>query len=171
VAFSPTDADNGYPDGYPHVKKFIPSDRGQDFWGGGDTNIPLYRFAEAYLILAEAQNELGNPGAAAAAVNVIRARARQGTGSESRAEPADVGALDQTSMRDLIYQERSWELSYELKRWFDMVQRGESYFISQFLERDPIAAQLGNLDANHMRLPIPAEEIQKNPALTQNPGY
>ena len=74
-------------------------------------------------------------------------------------------------MRDLIYQERSWELSYELKRWFDMIQRGESYFISQFLERDPLAAQLGNLDANHMRLPIPGEEIQKNPALTQNPGY
>jgi hypothetical protein len=171
VAFSPTDADNGFPDGYPHVKKYTPSDRGQDFWGGGDTNIPLYRFAEAYLILAEAENELGNAGAAAQAVNSIRARARQGTGGENRAEPADVGALDQSSMRDLIYQERSWELAYETKRWFDMVQRGESYFISQFLARDPLAAQLGNLDANHMRLPIPAEEIQKNPALTQNPGY
>jgi hypothetical protein len=171
VAFSPTNAENGFPDGYPHVKKYIPTDRGQDFWGGGDTNIPLYRFAEAYLILAEAQNELGNAGAAAQAVNMVRARARQGTGSESRAEPADIGALGQAAMRDAIYQERSWELSYELKRWFDMVQRGDAYFISQFEARDPLAAQLGNLNAAHMRLPIPAEEIQKNPAITQNPGY
>jgi hypothetical protein len=171
VAFTPTDPEYGFPDGYPHVKKYIPSDRGLDFWGGGDVNIPLYRYAEAYLILAEAQNELGNAAAAAQAVNVLRARARQGTGSENRAEPADLGALDPASMRDAIYQERSWELSYELKRWFDLVQRGPEYFIAQFQEFDPLAAQLGNLVPARMRLPIPAEEIQKNQALTQNPGY
>ncbi|NIP82232.1 MAG: RagB/SusD family nutrient uptake outer membrane protein [Gemmatimonadetes bacterium] len=70
-----------------------------------------------------------------------------------------------------MYQERSWELSYELKRWFDLVQRGEDYFISQFQTFDPLAGNLGNLVPSRMRLPIPAEEIQKNPALTQNPGY
>jgi hypothetical protein len=171
VAFTPTDAGNGFPEGYPHVQKFIPTDRGQDFWGGGDVNIPLYRYAEAYLILAEAQNELGNGSGAAQSLNVIRARARQGTGAESRAQPADVGALGQAEMRDVIYQERSWELSYELKRWFDLVQRGESYFLSEFQTWDPLAAQLGNLTPTRMRLPIPAEEIQKNPAITQNPGY
>lgn len=171
VKFTPTNAENGFPDGYPHVRKFIPSDRGQDFWGGGDINIPLYRFAETYLILAEAKNELGQGAAAAQAVNAIRARARQGAGNENRAQPADIGVLSQAAMRDAIYQERSWELSYELKRWFDMVQRGDTYFISQFQARDPLAAQLGNLNPNHMRLPIPAEEIQKNPAITQNPGY
>lgn len=171
VKFSPTDANNGFPGGYPHVKKYIPSDRGQNFWGGGDVNIPLYRLAEAYLFLAEAQNELGNTAAAAQALNTIRARARRGTGSESRTQPADIGAQGQSAMRDIIYQERSWELSYEMKRWFDMVQRGEGYFIAQFQARDPLAAQLGNLTANRMRLPIPAEEIQKNPAIQQNPGY
>ena len=170
VDFTPVDG-MGFSGGYPHVQKYIPSDRGLDFWGGGDVNIPLYRFAEAYLIYAEAENELGNPGVAAGAINTLRARARQGTGSESRAEPADIGALDQAAMRDAIYQERSWELSYELKRWFDLVQRGESYFISQFQANDPLAADLGNLNGNRMYLPIPAEEIQKNPALTQNPGY
>ncbi|HSM04345.1 MAG TPA: RagB/SusD family nutrient uptake outer membrane protein [Longimicrobiales bacterium] len=171
VPFSPAGAGAEFPDGYPHVRKFEPTDRGLDFWGGGDVNIPLYRFAEAYLILAEAENELGNPGAAAQAVNVVRARARQGTGSESRSEPADLPALGQAEMRDAIYQERSWELSFELKRWFDLVQRGETYFVDQFETWDPLAAQLGNLDGIHMRLPIPAEEIQKNPSLTQNPGY
>lgn len=171
IAFTPTDAQFGFPDGYPHVAKYIPSDRGLNFWGGGDVNIPLYRLAEAYLIHAEAENELGNGAEAAASVNVIRARARQGTGSEGRAEPADIGVLDQASMREVIYRERSWELSYELKRWFDLVQRGEDYFISQFQTFDPLAGNLGNLVPSRMRLPIPAEEIQKNPALTQNPGY
>jgi len=169
VKFSPAEAP--YADGYPHVRKYIPTDRGLDFWGGGDVNIPLYRFAEAYLFLAEAENELGNSAAAAQAVNVVRARARQGTGNENRAEPADVTALGQSAMRDAIYQERGWELSYELKRWFDLVQRGETYFVSQFQVNDPLAAQLGNLTATRMRLPIPSEEIQKNPAIQQNPGY
>ncbi len=169
--FSPTDPEYGFPEGYPHVNKYLPSDRGLNFWGGGDVNIPLYRFAEAYLIYAEAQNELGNAAAAAQAVNAVRARARQGTGSESRPEPADLPALGQAAMRDAIYNERSWELSYELKRWFDMVQRGPDYFISQFQLNDPLALMLGNVNATRMYLPIPLEEIQKNPALTQNPGY
>ncbi|MEJ2542342.1 MAG: RagB/SusD family nutrient uptake outer membrane protein, partial [Gemmatimonadota bacterium] len=51
VAFSPAGEGCPYPDGYPHVNKFNPSDRGLDFYGGGDVNIPLYRFAVAYLIL------------------------------------------------------------------------------------------------------------------------
>jgi hypothetical protein len=171
VEFSPTSPEYGFPDGYPHVKKYLPTDRGIDFYGGGDVNIPLYRFAEAYLILAEAHNELGRPAQAVQAINVLRARARQGTGEENRTQPADLTVLGQSALRDAIYQERSWELSYELKRWFDLVQRGESYFVSQFLLNDPLAAQLGNLTGTRMLLPIPAEEIAKNPALEQNPGY
>lgn len=171
IEFSPTDPRFGYPGGYPHVAKYLPTDRGLNFWGGGDVNIPLYRYAEAYLILAEALNELGRTPEAAQAVNVLRARARQGTGSESRAEPADLPALDQASMRDAIYMERAWELSYELKRWFDLVQRGFDYFESQFQTHDPLATTLGNVIPTRMVLPIPAEEIQRNPALVQNPGY
>jgi hypothetical protein len=170
-AFSPTSPQFGFPDGYPHVNKFVPTDRGLDFWGGGDVNIPLYRLAEAYLILAEAHNELGRTAQALQAINVLRARARQGTGDEDRAEPADLRVLGKDGLRDAIYQERSWELSFELKRWFDMVQRGENYFVTEFLANDPLAAELGNLTGTRMRLPIPAEEIAKNPALAQNPGY
>lgn len=171
TAFTPVDFGT-FTGGYPHVRKYIPTDRGRNFWGGGDTNIPLYRYAEAYLLYAEAQNELGNGAEAAAAVNMIRARARGGaSGTENRAEPANIAVLGTTEMKDAIYQERSWELSFELKRWFDLVQRGESYFLSQFATWDPFANNLGNVVASRMRLPIPAEEIQKNPALTQNPGY
>ena len=51
------------------------------------------------------------------------------------------------------------------------MQRGEAYFRAQFQANDKLALTKGNVNATHMRLPIPAEEIQKNPKLTQNPGY
>lgn len=154
-------------EGHPHVWKYRPSDYGQNMWGAGDANFPFYRYADVLLQYAEAQLELGNTAAALDAVNQIRARARNGTGSEARTEPADLTSVT----KDIIYQERSWELAYELDRWFDLVQRGESYFVDQLMTNDPLANNLGYVDAIHMRLPIPAGEIAKNPLLEQNPGY
>src|SRR5438132_1572209 len=75
--------------------KYRPTNNGSD-GGKCDVDIPLYRFAEAILIYAEAQNELGNSGVAVQYVNMIRARARNGTGAENRASPADyTGPLHQ----------------------------------------------------------------------------
>ncbi len=153
--------------GHPHVWKYRSSDYGRNLWGAGDANGPMYRYAEALLLYAEAQYELGNPTEALAALNQVRARARQGTGAENRAQPANLAAIS----KDIIYQERSWELAYELKRWFDLVQRGEAYFSSQLLANDPLSNNMGLVRPTHMRLPIPAEEIAKNPLLVQNPGY
>lgn len=167
VDFTPVNFEGFSTAGHPHVWKYRPSDYGQNMWGAGDANFPFYRYADVLLLYAEAELELGNTATALSAVNQIRARARQGTGSESRAEPADLTTLD----KDILYQERSWELAYELDRWFDLVQRGESYFVSQLLANDPLANNMGNVDATHMRLPIPAEEIAKNELLVQTPGY
>lgn len=157
--------------GYPHVYKYRPSDRGRNFYEGGDVNTPFYRYAEVLLIYAEAQNALGNDAEALRYVNLVRARARNGTGGENRAQPADLAGLGGVALKDAIYQERSWELAFELKRWFDLVQRGEQYFVAQLMKNDPFADELGNVDRTHMRLPIPAEEIQKNPKIEQNPDY
>jgi starch-binding outer membrane protein, SusD/RagB family len=153
--------------GHPHVWKYRPSDHGRNMWGAGDANGPMYRYADVLLMYAEAQFELGNPDAALSALNQVRARARQGTGAESRPQPANLTTIS----KDIIYRERSWELAYELKRWFDLVQRGEAYFTSQLQANDPLSNGMGLVRATHMRLPIPAEEIAKNPLLVQNPGY
>lgn len=167
IDFTPHNFEGFTTVGHPHVWKYRPSDNGQNMWGAGDANGPLYRYAEVLLLYAEAQLELGFPGVALDAVNQVRARARQGTGSESRAQPADLTSIS----KDIIYQERSWELSYELKRWFDLVQRGESYFTSQLMANDPLSNNMGLVKATNMRLPIPAEEIAKNPLIEQNAGY
>ena len=75
--------------------KYRPTNNGSD-GGSGDVDIPLYRYAETLLIYAEAQNELGNSGVAVQYLNMIRARARNGTGAEKRPDPADyVGPMDQ----------------------------------------------------------------------------
>jgi starch-binding outer membrane protein, SusD/RagB family len=167
IDFTPHNFDGYTTRGHPHVWKYRPSDHGRNMWGAGDANGPMYRYADVLLMYAEAQYELGNSTAALAAVNQVRARARQGTGAENRLQPADLTAIS----KDIIYQERSWELSYELKRWFDLVQRGETYFTSQLMSNDPLSNGMGLVRATHMRLPIPAEEIGKNSLLVQNPGY
>jgi hypothetical protein len=138
-------------------------------------DAPLYRYAEAILYYAEAQNELGNTAAAISNLNLIRARARRGTGSESRANPADyTGPASRLAVREAIYMERAWELAFEAKRWFDLVRRDSmepGYWINSLRQHDPNAERLRPLSAHKKRFPIPTAQIVANPSLTQNPGY
>jgi hypothetical protein len=187
--------DSSLADG-PMPWKYKKSDGGATWWLG-DVDVPLYRFAEAILIYAEAQNELGNTGEAVTHLNLIRARARKGTGSENRLEPHDYGTagepLDQASVREAIYMERAWELAFEAKRWFDLVRRdympGEAgYWANSLVTHDSISARqpppdtLDVRDGNRRvtsadalphkrRFPIPQTQIDANPALCQNAGY
>lgn len=153
---------------WPNVDKYRPTNRG--IGGPVDVDYPLYRYAEALLIDAEAQFELGNAPEALRLVNLVRARARQGTGSETRAEPAPLTAVS----RDAIYMERDWELAHEGKRWWDLLRRDAlepGYFEAQLDAHDPETRARGDLSAFRKRYPIPQNEIQLNSALVQNPGY
>lgn len=151
---------------YPHVFKYRPTQTVA--MDNGDVNIPIFRYAEVLLIYAEALNELGAPADAVTYLNQIRARARQGTGDEHRAAPAAYsGEMSQAAVREAIFQERRWELAHEGKRWFDLKRRGVDYFMAQ-IAKDPEATFL---DPNDVFWPVPQEEIDLNPNLTQNPGY
>jgi hypothetical protein len=155
----------------PHVWKYRPSSIDNSL---GDVDIALYRYAEALLFYAEAQNELGNTAEAIRAANLVRARARKGTGAQTRAQPADLTSLSQAGMRDAIYNERNWELDFESKRWFDLVRRDAlepGYFVAQLAAHDPFAVSGGKISAAKMRFPIPQSQIDIDPALKQNPGY
>jgi hypothetical protein len=148
----------------PHVYKYRPTARP----GQQDVNWPVYRYAEVLLIYAEALNEQGQTATALTYVNMLRARARNGTGAEVRATPVDVStALNQADARTAIFAERKWELAYEGKRWFDLVRQGFPIF--QAAESsDPTAT---NIQPTRMLWPIPQAQIDLNPNLTQNPGY
>jgi tetratricopeptide (TPR) repeat protein len=152
----------------PYVFKYRPSQFAD--YNHGDVNAPIYRYAEILLIYAEALNEQGRTGEAVQYLNKIRARARNGaSGGEARAEPADyTGPMSTDAVREAIFQERRWELAHELKRWFDLVRRGEDYFMSEIEAHDP---QSEGLEPTDMRWPIPQTEIDAAGDLGQNPGY
>jgi starch-binding outer membrane protein, SusD/RagB family len=158
----------------PHVWKFRPSTTTNAL---GDVDVALYRYAETLLYYAEAQNELNNTTTAIQAVNQIRARARRGaTGNESRVEPADLPlTLTKQQVRDAIYMERAWELSFEhASRWFDLVRRDSmepGYWEGQLRAHDPQAGSRGPLAAHLKRFPIAQTERDLMPSIEQNPGY
>jgi hypothetical protein len=167
---------------WPNVYKYRPTNGGVG--GPSDTDFPLYRFAEALLVYAEAQNELGNTPEAVTYLNLIRARARKGDGSGpfvEGPEPHDYGtageATTQAAVRDAIYMERNWELAHEGKRWFDLVRRDAlepGYWAASLQNRDPIdpnATLQRDLRSSKMRWPLPLTELDLNPSLRQNTGY
>jgi starch-binding outer membrane protein, SusD/RagB family len=149
----------------PHIYKFRPT---QKPGLNQDVNYPIFRYADVLLMHAEALNEQGQTAAAIGFVNQVRARARQGTGSENRAEPANLATtLTQAQARDAIFYERQIELAFEGKRWFDLVRRGWDVFRTA-LATDPTATDVQQTD---MLLPLPQAQLDLNPALKQNPGY
>jgi len=162
----------------PMPFKYKKSDGGRD-WQLNDVDTPLYRYAEAILIYAEAQNELGNAGVAVDNLNLIRARARKGTGLESRPEPHAYSAaagdvMTKEAVREAIYMERAWEFAFEAKRWWDLVRRDSmepGYWKNSLQTHDPNASKNAPISEHKKRFPIPQGQINANPSLTQNPGY
>jgi hypothetical protein len=140
----------------PHVYKYRPTARP----GQQDVNWPIYRYADVLLMYAEALNEQDQ----------VRARARKGTGAETRSSPADLSpSLGQAAARAAIFDERKWELAYEGKRWFDLVRQGFSAF--QTAEATDPTVIAANIQPSRMVWPVPQAQIDLNPNLTQNPGY
>ena len=109
-----------------------------------------FRLAEMYLIKAEAELELGNSGPALALLNTLRERVFDPD------EP--LGSVD----RDVILQERLFELTGESKRRQDLIRHGKFTDAWSFKVASPATAVL---------MPIPQPQLDANPQLVQNPGY
>jgi hypothetical protein len=123
-------------------------------------NIILFRYAEAVLLLAEAENELGNLTEAQNLLNKIRNRAKL---SNTTAGTKDV-------MRLAIENEYRFEFAFEGKRWLDLKRRGR--FIEVMSKVSDHQKQYGLQMKNYQLLwPIPQEEMDLNTNLKQNEGY
>ena len=153
-------------------------------------NVILLRTADAYLMLAEAYNELGAPDKAVFFLNLVRSRATL--------DGLDEG-LTHDELADAILQERRWEFAGEgAYRLYDLRRTG------RYLETmEALTQQIVELSAEehkqtfvnptdgkktpelsvpfiklskyaqpkHLLLPIPADERIANPKLTQNTGW
>ena len=129
----------------PLIGKYI-DPKGRDMRNHGN-DFFIMRFAEVYLIKAEALNELYGPSPdALAAFNQLRARARKANGT-TRAVPQDINAITRPGVvaskslfRLRIFYERGLEMLGEGQRWFDLVRMqhpdnaSKTMYEYQFLE-------------------------------------
>jgi len=131
-------------------------------------NYSMIRYAEVLLIAAEAAVEIGKNGDAVTYINEVRARARAGgswNNTAPSAVPADITGT--VTVADVL-EERRFELAFECKRWYDIARRrmGGDVFSASGLE-----GAKPNFTEDDYLLPLPADEIERNPNISQNPGY
>lgn len=158
---------NGTPFKIDPVEK-ITTWMGPKFWNltyasdsDGGIDAYVFRYADVLLMLAEAANENNDQSTAITNVNLVRARAGL----------TAMTTATQAQMRTYIIAERAKELVGEGQRRLDMIRWGllVPAVRAAAATEDPYVA--ANIQDFHVRYPIPAVEIQKDPALTQNPGY
>ncbi len=171
-----------------------------DFTTTGGTNFVYLRYADLLLTLAEAANEVYQTDEALAALEEVRFRARDinGNGLEDEDEiyPVKITERDRDLLRDIITEERLTEFTGECDAFYTLRRRDRGY-LEENISNHNILVKL-RYDENEasaspstikyvyyypissveieraMLLPIPADEINRNSAMTsadQNPGY
>ena len=125
-----------------------------------DTDYPMYRLADAYLIYAEAVLR-GGGGSRATALGYVNALRNR----------ASAGAITDAQLTlPFILDERSRELLWEGMRRQDLIRFGLFSNAGVWSWKGGVAA--GKVTESFRDLyPIPANELSANPTLKQNPGY
>jgi hypothetical protein len=125
--------------------------------GGAFINHRVLRYADVILMAAECANETGDGATAAARLEEIRARARNG---DNTILPY-IAFQNQVQMRAAIKHERRIEFGMEFERFYDLVRWGDA---------TSVLGGLGYQQKNRY-FPLPTTAISANPKLVQNPDY
>lgn len=153
-------------------RKWIPTGNLDGYWGEYTRTpyeFPLIRLGDVMLMLAEAYNETGNISGATEMVNKIRARAGM-PGLNSGASWLAVAGKEDMTRR--IRNERAYELLGEGQRYWDLRrwgQLGETVKDATDIFGDLMYQRA--YQQRHELWPIPLVAIERNPNLTQNPGW
>ena len=160
---------------FPSVRKFDDSTRG-DLNDYSDRPYILFRFAEVYLVAAEAAFKGGaTVQDAVTMINVLRIRAALKNNQTPAEYTAAVAAQQITAAQvtlDFILDERSRELFAEDCRWWDL-SRTKTLVDRVKLYNYDVGAAAGVQSFNMLR-PIPQSQIDlvtEGPKYPQNPGY
>lgn len=124
-----------------------------------DTDFPMFRLADVYLMYAEATLRGGNGSAATALQYVNDLRVRAGT------------TVTPSIDLDYVLAERARELFWEGYRRTDLIRYGKytgGNYLWPFKGGD---ANGISIDAHYSVFPIPTSDIIANPNLVQNTGY
>ncbi len=125
------------------------------------TDFPIFRYADALLMLAESKFRLGDA-SAVDQVNAVRTRAFGGTSGNITSDKLTA---------DFLLAERGREFYYEAQRRTDLVRFGK------FTDGNYNWAWKGNTingtntDKHLNVFPIPGDELSSNPNIIPTPGY
>ncbi|WP_029902505.1 RagB/SusD family nutrient uptake outer membrane protein [Prevotella sp. 10(H)] len=149
----------------PFIRKYLHKQL-KEF--NNNDNWPVYRYADALLLLSECLVEQGKAGEAQPHMNKVRARA----GLDPVAPTAESVAA-----------ERRRELAFENHRWYDLLRYGnaeetiKAYAvelkndIANYAPSDRFELPANAFKNIYLLFPIPYREMNINKDLTQNPGY
>lgn len=134
-------------------------------------DVPVYRYADVLLMLAEVENKKGgNP---AQYINEIRQRAY---GSNYNAGTHGYVNSNFAANELAILLERDKEFVWEMKRWFDVIRMqdasGKSLAFSSTLPYGSKTPLLNSATEAHKALwPVDVNTLNADPKLQQTPGY
>ncbi len=139
---------------------------------------PIYTYSNILLMGAEAIAR--SEGVTAEAVDLLaRVRERAYWNEDPEAIRASLAGLSEEAFVEEVLKERVRELAFEFQIWFDVLrtrkfpvpsenQSGQINFVNVIGATNNFG---GTIKEANLLLPIPELEMQRNPALTQNPGY
>jgi tetratricopeptide (TPR) repeat protein len=130
----------------------------------------VLRYADVLLMYAEAVNSQTSPNALALdAVNRVIRRSRNLPVATPNATVDLPATTDRATLTARLELERRLELNMEGHRWFDLVRTDRAIpVMNAYFTRANLAKRI---DAHNLVFPLPVQEIQTNPILTQNEGY
>ena len=140
-----------------------------------DIDVPLIRYADVLLCLAESINEQGRTSEAIPYINEVRKRA--GVAELNTPGNPYVQVSGQDDLRKRIQKERRWELCGEAVTYFDEVRCRTlaDYYGNGGGKKEwwgmVNTAYSWPEDDRFYRWPIPQSEIDQNSNLSQNPFY
>ncbi len=156
---------NSFNDGYAYPK-FVNYSIINDVKTNGsdatfaDTDFPMFRLADIYLMYAEAVLRGGSGGSEAEAKGYI----------DQLHQRAGISGTYDLNL-DYILDERARELAWECHRRTDLIRFGKFSQSTYVWEWKGNVKQGQSTDSKYNVYPIPASEVNSNPNVTQNPGY
>lgn len=162
-----------YTDGTYYTRKYVdlnPAGYGGNIWFE-------IRFADVYLMLAEAYERVeGNTSATAISyLDKVRARPSSTLPDYATMQTNDAYTAAYPTLRDAIFHERRTELCFENQRWFDLMRlypNPDDFVAYMRSVNEPnVGNKYTGFQKYELLLPIPYDEWFLNPDLGQNDGY